>query len=141
MKVVRDMLSIGLVSSGLIGTQILVADKWLWVAAPTHAIGLLVFVLIDLALGLAIWWRTPIATLGSALVSGSQLAAMLADIAIGQPMGVATLAFRVYLLTDVSYTVLLFTQLAVLSIAAVALASPLIHRHGRWAILPRIVKH
>ena len=140
MKIIRDIMSIGLVSSGLLGTQILVTDKWLWVAGPTHAIGLLGFVAIDLALGLAIWWKTPIATAGSVLASIVQLAAMLADVANGQPMGVAASAFRNYLLTDTSYLLLLLMQLSVLTIATIALASSFIHRHARWATLPRIVK-
>ena len=140
MKIVRDIMSIGLVLSGQLGTQVLVTDKWLWVAAPTHALGLLGFVAIDLALGLAIWWRTLIATVGGAFASGIQLVAMLADIAIGQPMGVAASAFRVYLLSDSSYILLLFIQLSILTIGAIALASPFIHRHARWATLPRIVR-
>jgi hypothetical protein len=140
MKIVRDIMSIGLVSSGLLGTQILMTDKWLWFAAPTHAIGLLGFVAIDLTLGLAIWWRTLIATLGGAFASGVQLIAMLADIAIGQPMGVTASAFRGYLLNDSSYLVLLVLQMSILMIATVTLASPFIHRHARWANLPRIMK-
>lgn len=140
MKIVRDIISIGLVSSGLLGTQILVTDKWLWVAAPTHAIGLLGFVAIDLALGLAVWWRTPIATIGGAFASGVQLLAMLSDVAVGQPMGVAASVFRSYLLTDSSYIVLLFLQLSILTIATATLASPFIHRHARWATLPRVAK-
>jgi len=140
MRIVRDIISISLVSSGLIGTQILVTDKWLWAAAPTHAIGLLGFVVIELALGLAIWWRTVAATVGSAFASGAQLVAMLADITIGQPMGVAASAFRIYLLSDISYLILLAFQLALLTIAVAALAPPLIHRHGRWPILPHTTK-
>ena len=133
-------MSIGLFSSGLLGTQILATDRWLWTAAPTHAVGLLGFVVIDLALGLTILWRTPIATVGSAFASSTQLAAMLADIAVGQPMGVAASAFREYLLTDLPYLLLLFVQLSILTIATVALASPIIHRHARWTSFPRIVK-
>ncbi|HEX4920537.1 MAG TPA: hypothetical protein VFV92_07340 [Candidatus Bathyarchaeia archaeon] len=140
MKIVRDIISIGLVLSGLLGTQVLVTDKWLWVSAPTHALGLLGFVVIDLALGLAIWWRTLIAIVGGAFASGIQLVAMLADIAVGQPMGVAASAFRLYLLSDSSYILLLLTQLSILTIGAVALASPFIHRHVRWATLLRVVR-
>jgi len=140
MRIIRDTISIGLVTSGLIGTQILVTDKWLWAAAPTHAIGLLGFVVIELALGLAVWWRTVAATVGSAFASGAQLVAMLADITIGQPMGVAASAFRIYLLSDISYLILLAFQLALLTIAVAGLASPLFHRHGRWATLPQTTK-
>lgn len=134
-------MSVGLVLSGLLGTQILVADKWLWVAAPTHALGLLGFVAIDLSLGLAIWWRTIMATVGGAFASGIQLVAMLADIAIGEPIGVAASAFRVYLLSDSFYVLLLFMQLSILTIGGIALVSPFIHRHARWATLPRIIRH
>ena len=140
MKIVRDIMSIGFVSSGLLGTQILLTDKWLWSAAPSHAVGLLGFVSIDVALGLAIWWRTLFATVGGGLASGIQLAAMLADIAIGQPTGVVASVFRSYLLNDASYIALLLLQLSIMTIATIAVASPFIHRHARWATLPRIVK-
>lgn len=139
MKIVRDIMSISLFSSGLLGTQILVTDKWLWFAAPTHAIGLLGFVAIDLALGLAAWWRTPIATVGGGFASGVQFIAMLADVAVGQPMGVAASVFRGYLLTDSSYVLLLLVQLSILTIAMTALAWPFVHRHA-WAAFLRIVK-
>ena len=110
-------MSISLLSSGLLGTQILLTDKWLWSAAQTHAIGLLGFVVIDLALGLAVWWRTPMATVGGGLASALQLAAMIADMSIGQPMDVAASAFRSYLLNDSSYLLLLFAQVPILTIA------------------------
>jgi hypothetical protein len=135
MKIVRDIMSIGLVSSGLLGTQILVTDKWLWFAAPTHAIGLLGFIAIDLALGLAIWWRTLVATVGGAFASGVQFAAMLADTIMGQPVGVPGSTFRSYLLTNSSYLGLLFIQLAILTVAGIALTAPLLHRQGRLPIL------
>jgi hypothetical protein len=132
MRIVRDSLTLSLVVSALVGTQILVSDKWLWSAAPSHAYGLIGFVVIDLTLAVVALWRISPAALGAALISVTQFGAMLADGVVGQPMRVPSIAFNNYLLRDMSYIDLLWVQIFILVIAAGALTVPVIHRHVRW---------
>jgi hypothetical protein len=139
MKIVQDVLSLTLLVSGIVGSQILLTDGWLWSAAPSHAYGLLGFIMVDLFLATAVLVRTSLAAAGAALIAVTQFGAMIADVVSGQPQGVASVAFRSYLLGDTSYLGLLFIQIGILIVAIGALTAPLIHRHGRWkaALLPR----
>src|SRR6266571_4431203 len=131
MKIVRDILSLALVASGLVGIQILLSDKWLWSAAPSHAFGLIGFVLIDLILVVATLRRIGLAALGAAMLATVQFGAMLSDLIAGQPEGVPSVAFRNYLLSDMAYLGLLFIQVAIVIVAVDALATSLFHRHDR----------
>jgi hypothetical protein len=132
MKIVRGILSLVLIASGLIGTQILLTDKWLWSAAPLHAYGLVGFVMVDIVLATVALARTNAAALGAALIAATQFGAMLADGAAGQPAGVPSIAFRGYLLSDSSYLGLLIIQIGILITAIGTLTTPLIYKHGRW---------
>lgn len=131
MKIVRDALSLALIASGLLGGEILVNDRWLWSASPSHAYGLVLFVAIDLTLALAAFVRVSLATLGAGLIATTQLGAMLADAALGQPQGVASSAFSTYLLSDMSYVGLLAVQVGILFVAMGAVATTFLHKHGR----------
>ncbi len=133
MKVVQLMLSLTLAISGLLGIQILIDDKWLWAAAPSHAYGLIGFVSIDMILLVAALIRISLATVSAGLMAAAQFAAMLADVVVGQPEGVPSIAFRNYLLGDTAYLGLLFIQIAILSVATATLTIPLLHRRGRLA--------
>ena len=133
MKIVQATLSLTLAISGLLGIQILIDDKWLWAAAPSHAYGLIGFVSIDMILVVAALMRVGLATMSAALMAVAQFAAMLADVVVGQPEGVPSTSFRSYLLGDTAYLGLLFIQIAILSVAIVTLTIPLLHRRGRLA--------
>ncbi len=142
MRITREVLSITLVISGLLGIQILLNDKWLWSTAPSHAYGLVGFVAIDALLTLALWnSRFRLAILGATLVSSFQLGAMLADLVSGQPMGVPTIAFRNYLLSDSSYVALLFIQAMILVVAIGAFVLPLLHKRLRLKTLVFARRH
>ncbi len=123
------ILSTALYTSSLLGIQILLMDRWLWNAAPTHAYGLIIFVLADGVLLAAMWKETVFAILGAALASMVQLAAMLSDIALGQPSGVSASVFKSYLLADTAFISLLATQGVILVLATATLAMPLAHSH------------
>jgi hypothetical protein len=131
MRLARDALSLALVASGLLGAEILASDRWLWSAAPSHAYGLIVFVAIDLTLALTLFIRINLATIGAVLIAAAQLGAMLADTTVGQPQGVASSAFSMYLLSDVSYVALVVMQVGILLVAIVPSAISLFHKHGR----------
>lgn len=135
MKVLRDLLSLALLASGLLGTQILATDQWLWTAAPSHAYGLLVFMIIDLALAALAMTRMGLASVAAGIISMAQFGAMLADIVSGQPSGVAAFAFRSYLLSDSSYIGLLIIQIVILILATGTLARPFVQHHPRLATL------
>ncbi len=130
MKIVRDILSLALVASGLVGIQILLSDKWLWSAAPSHAFGLIGFVLIDLILVVATLRRIGLAALGATMLSSVQFGAMLSDLVAGQPEGVPSVAFRSYLLSDAAYLGLLFIQIAIVIVAVGALATSRFHKRS-----------
>src|SRR5207247_2834862 len=65
MKIVQATLSLTLAISGLLGVQILIDDKWLWAAAPSHAYGLIGFVSIDMILVVAALMRVGLATVSA----------------------------------------------------------------------------
>ncbi len=104
-------------------------DRWLWNAAPAHAYGLIIFVMVDCALLLAMWKRSVLATTGAALISAVELALMLGDLAVGQPSGVSASSFKGYLLADTVFVSLLATQVVILLVAIAALVSPLVGKH------------
>src|SRR5438034_11719019 len=133
MKIVQATLSLTLAIAGLVGIQILIDDKWLWAAAPSHAYGLIGFVSIDMILVVAALMRVGLATVSAALMATAQFAAMLADVVVGQPEGVPPIAFRNYLLGDAAYLGLLFIQIAILSVAIAGLTITLLHSHSRLA--------
>jgi hypothetical protein len=128
MKIIRDALSLALVASSIIGVQILLNDRWLWSAAPSHAYGLIGFVAIDIVLVVAVLKKVSIGLVGAVIVAATQFGAMVADLAAGQPVGVPSVAFRAYLASDTSYTVLLAIQIAILTVAIGTLTEPLWHR-------------
>jgi len=133
MKIVQATLSLTLAISGLLGIQILIDDKWLWAVAPSHAYGLIGFVSIDMILVVVALVRVGLSTVSAALMAVAQFAAMLADVVVGQPEGVPSIAFRNYLLGGAAYLGMLFIQIAILSVAIAGLTIPLLHRHSRLA--------
>lgn len=130
MRIVRLMLSAALGASALVGIQILSTDYWLWSAAPTHAYGLMAFVVLDFALILGVWEITRLAILGTLLTATAQLLAMVGDIIAGEPAGLPATVFRSYLLADSAYVGLLITQGLIMTIAIGTWALP--HLHGHW---------
>ena len=121
MKTVQTILSTALYTSSILGIQILLMDKWLWDAAPTHAYGLIIFVIVDSVLLAAMWKGIVLATIGAALAATAQLAAMLADVAAGQPSGISASIFKTYLLSNTAFISLLTTQGVILVLALAAL--------------------
>jgi hypothetical protein len=140
LKIVRDILSLALVASCLLGVQILLNDRWLWSVAPSHAYGLIGFVTIDLLLAVAVLRMGSIAIMGTVLASVIEFGAMLTDLVAGQPEGVQSVAFRAYLASDMSFIVLLVIQVAILSVAVGTITVPLVHKHAHFAELVHRVR-
>ncbi len=134
MKIVQEILSLVLGLSALVGFQILVSDKWLWSAAPSHAYGLIGFVLIDIVLAAVVLTRKALASVGASLVSIIQAGAMIADSTSGHPIGVPATAFQAYLQSDLSYVSLLGIQIAILAVSITILTMPFARRHVRWKL-------
>ncbi len=118
MKTVQTILSTALYTSSILGIQILLMDKWLWNEAPTHAYGLVIFVVVDSVLLAAMWKGIVLATIGAALAATAQLAAMLADVATGQPSGISASIFKT---SNTAFISLLTTQGVILVLALAAL--------------------
>ena len=134
MKKVDSVLAVGLYTSSVVGIQLLLMDRWLWNTSPLHAIGLLIFVAIDITLLAVAWKNTYLASLGALLASLVQLVAMIGDVTSGQPAGVASSSFRDYLLTNTSFVSLLVIQGIILVVAALMVTTSHFHGH-RFTIL------
>jgi hypothetical protein len=119
MKPVQIILTALLVASALVGIEILRSDEWLWYVAPTHAYGLIVFVVLDSALAIALWRTIRLAAIGSGLFGAVQFVAMAGDIIVGQPAGVPSGLWRSYLLSDTAFTLLLGIQLIIVTSASI----------------------
>lgn len=103
-----------LFGSALAADRILVSDAWLWVAAPTHAYGLIAFMSIDVVLIAALWRGIRGVGLFSILVATVQLLAMGGDLAgLSTPSGVPAGDFKNYLLGDGAFVALLSLQPAI----------------------------
>ena len=120
MKPVQIVLTALLVASALVGIEILNSDEWLWYVAPTHAYGLIVFVVLDSALAIGLWRTTRLAAVGAALFGAIQFVAMFGDIVLGEPAGVPIGLWRSYLLSDTAFTLLLGIQLIIVASAILA---------------------
>jgi len=103
-------LSLALLISGAIGTKILASDTFLWAAAPSHAEGLIGFVVLDVVLAFMVLRVLKLTETGAAILSLVQFAAMAADLTIYTPSGVPAQLFRNYLQGDVLFVVLLAIQ-------------------------------
>ena len=108
--------------SAIVGAVILKTDAWLWAAAPSHAYGLIVFVVVDVGLAAIVWRATRLALLGSALLGVVQFTAMAGDVFMGQPTGMPANLWEQYLLGDTYFVALLALQFAVVGVAVLGLA-------------------
>ena len=130
MRIIRDILSLGLVTSALFGILILTTDRWLWAAAPSHAYGLMVFVIVDISLTIAVLEMLSLGTLAAAVASLVQVSLMLGDMVVGQPEGIPSAAFRAYLINDPSYIGLLFVKTIIAAVAIASMTKPFLQRHA-----------
>jgi hypothetical protein len=119
-------LSLALLISGAIGTKILASDEFLWTAAPTHAEGLVAFVVLDVVLAFMVLRVLKLTETGAAVLSLIQFVAMATDLTIYTPAGVPAQIFRSYLQGDVLFVALLAMQpvIACIGIGARRWASP-----------------
>ncbi len=109
-----------LLISALVGSIMLLTDHFLWSAAPSHAYGLIVFVVLDAGLAGAVWRMPRLALMGAALLGLVQFAAMAGDVFVGGPSSMSTALWQQYILGDVYFVALLGIQLVVVVSALVA---------------------
>jgi hypothetical protein len=108
-----------LIASVVLSYEILAFDAWLWVAAPAHAYGLIVFYTMDLILVVMLWRGVRYAGTLSIIMAAIQFLAMAGDLAgLSLPPGVTASAFRSYLLSDSLYVLLLSLQPVVVWLGA-----------------------
>ena len=134
-NIIRGVLSMELVASGLFGLQILVNDKWLWSSAPSHAYGLLGFVAIDILIGFAVIRKLAFYSTVASIAALVQVGSMLSDLFGGQPMGVSSIAFRNYLLRDSSFLSLMGIQILIILMVLEMTVARLLHLHHQWPAL------
>ncbi len=123
------VLAVGLYTSSILGIQLLLMDRWLWNASPVHALGLVIFVAIDVALLAVTRKNAYLASLGALLASLIQLGAMIGDFTNGQPAGVSSDNFRDYLLTNTGFVSLLVIQGIILVAATLTVTTSHLHEH------------
>ncbi|MGD0477690.1 MAG: hypothetical protein ABSB29_05930 [Nitrososphaerales archaeon] len=124
MKPIDMILSVVLLFSAAVGGYILATDSYLWSVAPTHAYGLAVFTVIDLALIVG-QWRVPRAAIIVTILLGLvQLGAMGGDVFFGaltfSSNGTTSAAFSKYLLGDAAFVILLGAQVVLIVVGIVA---------------------
>ena len=125
LKTIQALAALVLLVSAAIGAYILATDSYLWAQAPTHAYGLIAFVVLDLVLVAGLWWKPRLSAIGIALLALVQLGAMGADAFIGastfgQTSSGAQSAFQQHLLNDAAFMTLLGIQVVLIIIGIVA---------------------
>jgi len=107
----RTTLAIVAVASAVVGIEILLTDTDLWEAAPSHAYGLIGFIVIDIIiLGLLLGKRNTAFRI-SMIWGVLQFALMLGDIITAQPSGFDTYGeFMDYLFSLWNFDLLLVLQ-------------------------------
>ena len=124
MKPIDMILSVVLLFSAAVGGYILATDSYLWSVAPTHAYGLAVFTVIDLALIVGQWRVPRTAIIVTILLGLVQLGAMGGDVFFGaltfSSNGTTSAAFSKYLLGDAAFVILLGAQVVLIVVGIVA---------------------
>ena len=123
MKATQAVLASTLLISALLSIWIVASDAWLRAVAPTHEYGLLAFAAIDLFLAMILFVAPRVADVCTFLLAIIQAIAMLGDVYNFAPTGTMQAAFRTYLLADVQFVGLFVIQLALASIASIAMVS------------------
>jgi plastocyanin len=118
-KVLKAVLAIAFLISGALGSYILATDSYLWAQAPTHADGLVAFVVLDLVAVAGIYALPGITRIVALLLPVVQLAAMAGDLymGLGSPGSVIQGAFHEYLLNDSAFMILLVLQAVLAGLA------------------------
>jgi hypothetical protein len=119
-----------LAGSAVVGAAILMTDGYLWAAAPSHAYGLVAFVVLDLGLAALVWKKVRLALLGTAILGAIQFTFMVGDVLVGQPTGLPSGLWEQYLLGDGYFVVLLIIQLVVVAGGLFGLAYGRSMNHG-----------
>ena len=117
MENIRTALFGTLLVSAATGAGIALTDQYLWSTAPTHAIGLVVFVTIDIALAILLSRKTWLGSVLSIGLATVHAIAMLADILTYSTPDVTQQAFRTYLLSNPLFVILLVIQPVILWLA------------------------
>lgn len=117
MRALRAILTGTLVASAGLGAQIALTDRYLWIAAPSHAAGLVGFTILDLALAIVLWRREWLGSLLSIFLAITQALAMLSDLFLYTAPYVPQDLFRRYLLSTMFFVPLLATQTIILLLA------------------------
>ncbi len=118
-KVLKAVLAAAFVLSALVGSYIIATDGYLWAEAPTHAYGLIAFVVIDLLAAVGIYALPKVTRFVAVLLPAVQLAAMAGDLymGLGSPGSLVQAAFSNYLLNYSAYMILLVLQAALVGLA------------------------
>ena len=117
MENIRTALFGTLLVSAATGAGIALTDQYLWSTAPSHAIGLVAFVTIDIALAILLSRKTWLGSMLSIGLATVQAIAMTADILTYSTPDVTQQAFRTYLLSNPLFVILLVIQPVILGLA------------------------
>ena len=104
---------LALVTSAFLGLWILTTDSFLWAAQPTHAYGLIAFVVLDIMFAALIVTRRRLALPGALVFASIQFLAMASDPLTGPQIGMTVEASAQYLFSNWAFDALLISQIAV----------------------------
>lgn len=108
---IRSGLLIALLASALIGIEIVLTDTDLWEAVPSHAYGLIGFVIVDFIIAGLLFVKRGVAFRFAMFWSIIQFALMLGDIATAQASGFNSyVEFMNYLFSLWNFDLLLILQ-------------------------------
>jgi hypothetical protein len=119
-RILKAILAGLLVVSAGIGTYIGATDSYLWAAAPSHAYGLVAFVVIDLVAAGALYALPRASRVLALLLPLVQFAAMAGDMymGLGSPGSVVQSGFRFYLLSNSAFMALFVLQAVLIGLAS-----------------------
>lgn len=105
--------SLALVTSAALALWILSTDSFLLAAQPTHAYGLVAFVVLDVVFATLILARRKLAFPGALVFGVIQFLAMASDPLTGPQIGMTVEVFAKYLFSNWAFDALLIAQIAV----------------------------
>jgi len=113
-----------LVASAVVSSHILLTDRDLWEAAPTHAYALGVFIIVDLSMAIMTIYFTRRGAQAAIVWALAKFIILLGDVVTARDVGFRNYSqFALYLFSLWDFDLLLVMQLMIAALAYIALLS------------------
>ena len=126
LRLVKTVLAALLLASAVVGAYISATDAYLWTEAPSHAYGLIAFVIVDVIAVGVLYARPRWGRMLALAMPAVEFVAMVGDLymGLGSPGSEVQASFREYLLNDSAFMVLLVIQAVLVGLALGYLVQP-----------------